>query len=138
MTTDGGGWTLVLQQSKNGTSGLIQNNESRIDPCLLNTEEDCSQARFHNKHTIMGTSYMRKIADSKFLIVKFGDIRTCGGMNTSELPDYTYYADDPLKNFKGYSNDWGAHLVVMIALLMDMAVLHIQMVMHVAKERLVR
>jgi hypothetical protein len=106
MTTDGGGWTLVLQQSKNGTGAQIQNNDSNPDPCLLNTEEDCTQARFHNKNTIFGTSYMKKIADSKFLIVEFAEVRTWWSMNTSELPAYTYYADDPSTKFKGHGGDW--------------------------------
>lgn len=35
MTTDGGGWTLVLQQAKNGTRSQFQSGESNLDPLWL-------------------------------------------------------------------------------------------------------
>ena len=50
---------------------------------------------------------MRKVADSKFLIVVFDDTRTWWNMNVPELSAYTYYADDPSTTFKGYGCKYG-------------------------------
>jgi hypothetical protein len=105
MTTDGGGWTLVLEQTTDGTNSQIKSGESNTDPCLLTTDADCSQPRFLNKNTIMGTSYMKKIGDSKFLVSVFSEEKTWWEMSAVILPEYTYYVDDPSTRFKGYGGD---------------------------------
>jgi len=105
MTIDGGGWTLVLQQTTNGTNAQIKSGESNSDQCLLTLEEDCTSPRFHNKNTIVGTSYMKKIGDSKFFVVKFSNEKTWWKMSVRGLPEYTYYADNPSTTYKGYSKD---------------------------------
>jgi len=105
MTTDGGGWTLVLQQTKDGKGSQIKNDESNPDPCLLTIEEDCMQPSFHNKNTILGTSYMKKIGNSKFLVVNFSEKKTWWEMSVLGLPDNTYYVGEPFTTFKGYSGD---------------------------------
>jgi hypothetical protein len=105
MTTDGGGWTLVLQNSKDGRYSQLQSRDSSPDPCLLNTEEDCTQQRFHDKNSILGTSYMKKVGSSKFVIVVFREEKTWWSMRLGGLPAYTYYADDPSTRFKGYGSD---------------------------------
>jgi len=94
--------------SKDGTATQILSSESNPAPCLLNINEDCTQPRFHNKNKILGTSYMRKVGNSKFMIIEFGETRSWWSMNTKELPAYTYYEDDPSTKFKGYGVDIGS------------------------------
>ena len=104
MTTDGGGWTLVLEQTTDGTNDQIKSGESNPDQCLLTPDEDCSQPRFFNKN-ITGRSYMKKIGDSKFLVVVFSEEKTWWEMSYEILPEYTYYVDDPSTTYKGYGAD---------------------------------
>jgi hypothetical protein len=105
MTTDGGGWTLVLEQTTDGSFNQINNGESNPDKCLLTPDEDCSQPRFLNKNTIMGTSYMKKVGDLKSLVVVFSEEKTWWEMSYELLPEYTYYVDDPSTTYKGYGGD---------------------------------
>jgi hypothetical protein len=104
MTTDGGGWTLVLEQTTDGTNNQIKSGESNPDECLLTPDEDCSQPRFLNKN-IKGHSYMKKIGDSKFLVSVFSEEKTWWDMSYEILPEYTYYVDDPSTKYSGYGGD---------------------------------
>jgi len=104
MTTDGGGWTLVLEQTTDGTNNQIKNGESNPDPCLLTPEEDCSQPKFFNKN-IVARNYMKKIGNSKFLVVVFSEEKSWWDMGYEILPEYTYYVDDPTIKYKGYGGD---------------------------------
>ena len=104
MTTDGGGWTLVLEQTTDGTNNQLKSGESNPDPCLLTPDADCSQPRFHNKN-IKCNSYMKKVGDSKFLVVIFSEEKTWWNMSYEILPEYTYYVDDPFTKLNGYGGD---------------------------------
>jgi len=104
MTTDGGGWMLVLQQTKDGNNTQLKNGESNPGKCLLNTEEDCSQPSFLDK-SLIGTSYMKRVTNSRSLVVKFSEPKTWWDMSVTQLSEYTYFADDPSTLFKGYSRD---------------------------------
>ena len=104
MTTDGGGWTLVLEQTTDGSNNQIKSGESNSDPCLLTPDADCTQPRFHNKN-IKCISYMKKVGNSKFLVVVFSEEKTWWEMSYEILPEYTYYVDDPSITYKGYGGD---------------------------------
>jgi hypothetical protein len=105
MTTDGGGWTLVLEQTTDGTYTQLQDGDINSDMCLLNNDYDCTQPKFHYKN-IVGKSYMKKVGSSKLLIVEFHEEKTWWEMSVLGLPARTYYADDPSTKFAGYGDDW--------------------------------
>ena len=113
MTTDGGGWTLVVQQSTNGKSIAFDGKDSNFNQCLLNTNKDCTQLSFLSKQ-IKGTSYMKQIGNGEPLVVKFNDNkqRTWWDMSanfTKAQHDAnflsTYFASNPNVKFKGFSGD---------------------------------
>ena len=114
MTTDGGGWTLVVQQSTNGKHIDFDDKDSNISACLQNTNTDCTELSFQSKQ-IHGTSYMKKIGDSEKIVVKFTDnIQRSWWDMSANIPedklneDYisTYLASDSSVKYKGFGADW--------------------------------
>ena len=114
MTTDGGGWTLVVEQTMSGLNADFDGKDSNASACLETPGADCTELSFQSKQ-IHGTSYMRKIGDSEKIVVKFTDNTPRSWWDMSaNIPedklneDYisTYLASDSSVKYKGFGADW--------------------------------
>ncbi len=116
MTTDGGGWTLIVQQSTNGKAIDFGKGDSNFNNCLLNTDKDCTELSFHSKK-LTGSSYMKQIGDSEKFIVKFNKNTPMtwwemSANTTKESLDNnyvtTFFVNDPNTTFLGFGGDSGS------------------------------
>lgn len=113
MTTDGGGWTLIIRVTNEPTvapSVMLTTSTSRFHNCLLNSDVSCPNNQIYwQSPLIKGGSYMKKYKASNHLVAKLTqDILWTGMIDmraTDSRFDYSYFTNNPSIRFNGYGSD---------------------------------
>jgi hypothetical protein len=110
MTTDGGGWTLALYVTNNGSIPTTTNTAS-YNACILSNNPSCSVTSFVNTN-IKGSSYMKKVSNTnQNIIANYGyrknliELSVAGNKADNGFL-YSYYSSNPSVHFSGYSTPY--------------------------------
>lgn len=113
MTTDGGGWTLVLEGSGNISPApieLITATTQKYHSCLLDSVVNCPANKMYwQQKNIKGNSYLKKIGSSTPMVAQMNQEINWADMANLRTGDarfsYSYFTTNPSVHFAGYSSD---------------------------------